>query len=146
MVELKKIFRQADGSDIVVNAHRINEGKQIRLNNKSRDFFLLERNDINVIYKHMIQLIQEKLPPYVQASPHDIQVLTPMRKGGLGCETLNGILQRYLNPPDSRKKEHVSGDTITPYIQFTKSVERIKLIIQLTAMFHPLAVIMSALI
>ena len=112
MVELKKIFRQADGSDIVVNAHRINEGKQIRLNNKSRDFFLLERNDINVIYKHMIQLIQEKLPPYVQASPHDIQVLTPMRKGGLGCETLNGILQRYLNPPDSRKKEHVSGDTV----------------------------------
>lgn len=112
MVELRKIFRQAEGSDIVVNAHRINEGKQIALNNKSRDFFLLERNDVNVIYKHMIQLIQEKLPPYVQAAPYDIQVLTPMRKGGLGCETLNGILQRYLNPPDGKKKEHVSGDSV----------------------------------
>ena len=112
MVELKKIFRQADGSAIVVNAHRINEGKQIELNNKSRDFFLLERNDVNVIYKHMIQLIQEKLPPYVQATPYDIQVLTPMRKGSLGCETLNGILQRYLNPPDPHKREHVCGNTI----------------------------------
>lgn len=112
MVELKKIFRQADGSAIVVNAHRINEGKQIELNNKSKDFFLLERNDVNVIYKHMVQLIQEKLPPYVQATPYDIQVLTPMRKGSLGCETLNGILQRYLNPPDANKREHACGNTI----------------------------------
>lgn len=112
MVELKKIFRQAKESDIIVNAHRINSGEQIALDNKSRDFFLLERNDINVIYKHMIQLIQEKLPRYVKATPFDIQVLTPMRKGGLGCETLNGILQRYLNPADGSKKEHISGDTI----------------------------------
>ncbi|MCI9338869.1 MAG: AAA family ATPase [Lachnospiraceae bacterium] len=109
MVELKKIFRQAEESDIIVNAHRINNGEQITLDNKSKDFFHLERNDINVIYKHMIQLIREKLPWYVNATPFDIQVLTPMRKGALGCETLNGILQRYLNPPDGRKKEHVSG-------------------------------------
>ena len=112
MVELKKIFRQAEESDIIVNAHRINNGEQIALDNKSKDFFLLERTDINVIYKHMIQLIREKLPRYVNATPFDIQVLTPMRKGPLGCETLNGILQRYLNPPDPRKKEHVSGDCI----------------------------------
>ncbi|MCH5342396.1 MAG: ATP-dependent RecD-like DNA helicase [Acetatifactor sp.] len=112
MVILQKIFRQAEESDIVVNAHRINRGEQITLDNRSKDFFLLERNDINVIYKHMIQLIREKLPPYVNATPYDIQVLTPMRKGPLGCETLNGILQRYLNPPDAGKKEHVSGDTI----------------------------------
>ena len=110
-VELKKIFRQAEESDIIVNAHRIHRGEQIALDNKSRDFFLLERNDANVIYKHMIQLIREKLPRYVQASAYDIQVLTPMRKGSLGCETLNGILQRYLNPADGHKKEHVSGDT-----------------------------------
>ncbi|MCI8544240.1 SF1B family DNA helicase RecD2 [Acetatifactor aquisgranensis] len=109
MVELKKIFRQAEESDIIVNAHRINRGEQIALDNKSKDFFLLERNDINVIYKHMIQLIQEKMPRYVKATPFDIQVLTPMRKGPLGCETLNGILQRYLNPSDGRKKEHMSG-------------------------------------
>ena len=112
MVELKKIFRQAQESDIVVNAHKINGGEQISFDNKSKDFFLLERNDVNVIYKHMIQLIQEKLPRYVKASAYDIQVLTPMRKGSLGCETLNGILQRYLNPPDAGKKEHISGDTV----------------------------------
>lgn len=111
-IVLQKIFRQAGESDIVVNAHRINKGEQIALDNKSRDFFLLERSDVNVIYKHMIQLIQDKLPGYVDATPYDIQVLTPMRKGSLGVETLNSILQRYLNPPDSRKKEHVLGDTV----------------------------------
>lgn len=111
-VILKKIFRQAGESDIVVNAHRINRGEQIALDNRSRDFFFLERSDINVIYKHMIQLIRDKLPPYVKAEPYDIQVLTPMRKGPLGCETLNAILQRYLNPPDPAKKEHVSGDIV----------------------------------
>lgn len=112
MVVLQKIFRQAEESDIVVNAHKINKGQQISMDNKSKDFFMLERNDINVIYKHMIQLIQDKLPGYVNATPYDIQVLTPMRKGSLGCETLNGILQRYLNPPDDRKREHVNGETI----------------------------------
>ena len=111
-VELKRIFRQAEESDIVVNAHRINRGEQISMDNKSRDFFMLERNDVNVIYKHTIQLILEKLPKYVNATPFDIQVLTPMRKGSLGCETLNGILQRYLNPPHPQKREHADGDTI----------------------------------
>lgn len=112
MVKLEKIFRQAEESDIIVNAHRINNGQQISLDNKSRDFFMLERNDANVIYKHMIQLIQEKLPRYVNAAPFDIQVLTPMRKGSLGCETLNGILQQYLNPPAPGKREHVSGSGV----------------------------------
>lgn len=111
-VELKKIFRQAEKSDIVVNAHRINRGEQIALDNKSRDFFMLERSDVNVMYKHMIQLIREKLPNYVNASAFDIQVLTPMRKGSLGCETLNVILQQYLNPPEPGKREHVSGANI----------------------------------
>ncbi len=112
MMELKKIFRQAEKSDIVVNAHRVNNGEQIAMDNKSRDFFVLERNDVNVIYKHLVLLIRDKLPKYVNASPFDIQVLTPMRKGSLGCETLNGILQRYLNPPDPKKKEHISGGTV----------------------------------
>lgn len=112
MVILQKIFRQAKESDIVINAHRINRGEQIVPNPKSKDFFLLERNNVNVIYKHMIQLIQEKLPRYVQASPFDIQVLTPMRKGSLGVEVLNQILQRYLNPAAPEKKEHQRGDVI----------------------------------
>ena len=112
VVILNRIFRQAGESDIVVNAHKINQGEDIELNNKSRDFFFLERKDVNVIYKHMIQLIREKLPPYVQAEPFDIQVLTPMRKGNLGVETLNGILQRYLNPPAPDKVEYQSGERI----------------------------------
>lgn len=112
VVMLQRIFRQAEESDIVVNAHRINAGENISLDNKSRDFFFLERNDVNVIYKHMIQLIREKLPPYVNAGSYDIQVLTPMRKGNLGVEVLNGILQQYLNPPDLSKKEHPYGDGV----------------------------------
>ena len=111
-VVLKKIFRQAEKSDIVVNAHRINRGEELELNNKSRDFFFLERNDVNVIYKHMVQLITEKLPPYVGTDAFEIQVLTPMRKGNLGAETLNRILQKYVNPPDGRKKEHIFGETV----------------------------------
>lgn len=111
-VSLEKIFRQASESDIVLNAHRIHAGKDPVLDNKSRDFFFLERSDTNVIYKHMIQLILEKLPRYVDATPYDIQVLTPMRKGKLGVETLNGILQRYLNPPDEKKHECQYGDTL----------------------------------
>ena len=106
---LKKIFRQAGESDIVVNAHLINEGKNISLDNKSKDFFFLERNDTNVIYKHIVQLVQDKLPRYVQAQPMDIQVLTPMKKGSLGVEALNRILQRHLNPPAPDKKEYKTG-------------------------------------
>lgn len=112
VVMLEKIFRQAQESDIVLNAHRIHAGEDIVLDNKSSDFFFLERNDVNVIYKHMIQLILEKLPPYVGAQPYDIQVLTPMRKGKLGVETLNGILQQYLNPPSEQKKEHMGIGTL----------------------------------
>ena len=110
-VVLQKIFRQAGESDIVLNAHRINHGENITMDNKSRDFFFLERNDANVIYKHMIQLIRDKLPGYVQATPMEIQVLTPMRKGALGVETLNKILQEYMNPPSASKKEHSVGET-----------------------------------
>ena len=112
VVELKKIFRQAGESDIVVNAHKINNGQEIPLDNKSRDFFFLERSDVQVIYKHMILLIQEKLPRYVKSGPFDIQVLTPMRKGNLGVEALNQILQAYLNPKDASKKEYQSGSTL----------------------------------
>ncbi|MBP5385016.1 MAG: ATP-dependent RecD-like DNA helicase, partial [Lachnospiraceae bacterium] len=112
VVELKKIFRQAEQSDIILNAHRINEGKQIPLDNKSKDFFFLPRNDVNHILKNMITLIREKLPDYVDATPFDIQVLTPMRKGALGVESLNPILQKYLNPPDPAKAEKEYRDTI----------------------------------
>ena len=109
VVELKKIFRQASESDIVVNAHKINRGEQVEINNKSRDFFFLKRYDADIIIRVVIALIQEKLPKYVEAKPFEIQVLTPMRKGLLGVERLNQILQRYLNPQDPSKKEKEIG-------------------------------------
>ncbi len=111
-IYLKKIFRQAEESDIVMNAHRIHDGQAPVLDNKSKDFFFLERNDPNVIYKHMVQLIRDKLPSYVDAGPFDIQVLTPMKKGALGAQQLNLILQEYLNPPEEGKKEHAYGDHV----------------------------------
>ena len=112
MVELKKIFRQASESDIVVNAHKINKGEQVQINNKSRDFFFLKRYDADIIIRVVIALIQEKLPRYVDAKPFEIQVLTPMRKGLLGVERLNQILQRYLNPPEDGKSERAVGDRL----------------------------------
>lgn len=112
VVRLNRIFRQASESDIIVNAHKINRGEPVVLDNKSRDFFFLKRYDANVIISICIQLIQQKLPKYVNAEPFDIQVLTPMRKGLLGVERLNTILQQYLNPPDAKKAEHKHGQTI----------------------------------
>ena len=112
VVELKKIFRQASESDIVVNAHKINRGEQVTINNKSPDFFFLKRYDADIIIRVVIALIQEKLPRYVDAKPYEIQVLTPMRKGLLGVERLNQILQRYLNPPDEKKKEKEIGQRL----------------------------------
>lgn len=109
VIELKKIFRQATQSDIVVNAHKINRGEPVVLDNDSMDFFFLKRYDANIIIRVLIALIQEKLPKFVDAKPSDIQVLTPMRKGILGVEQLNQILQRYLNPPSQEKKEKEYG-------------------------------------
>jgi len=111
VVRLTKIFRQAAESDIIVNAHKINRGEQVVLDNKSRDFFFLQRQDPNMILRVVLALIQEKMPKYVHADVSEIQVLTPMRKGILGVENLNQVLQRYLNPPsrDKEEKEHGLG-------------------------------------
>ena len=109
LITLSKIFRQAEQSDIVVNAHKINRGERVRLDNKSKDFFFLKREDANTIISVVLTLIQKKLPNYVDADMFDIQVLTPTRKGLLGVERLNGILQQYLNPPDVKKAEKEHG-------------------------------------
>lgn len=105
VVKLQKIFRQAADSDIIVNAHKINAGEQVKLDNKSKDFFFLKRDEANVITAVMINLIKNKLPSYVNATSYEIQVLTPMRKGELGVERLNQVLQQALNPPTAQKKE-----------------------------------------
>lgn len=105
VTKLTKIFRQAAESDIIINAHKINAGEHLNIDNKSRDFFLLPRDNANVIVSVIIQLVRDKMPKYVNASMYDIQVLTPMRKGELGVERLNQILQQYLNPRENGKKE-----------------------------------------
>lgn len=108
-VMLTKIFRQASTSDIIVNAHKINRGEKVSLDNKGMDFFFLKRYEADKIINVTLQLIKQKLPKFVGASEYDIQVLTPMRKGLLGVERLNTILQMYLNPPSDRKKEKEHG-------------------------------------
>ena len=104
-VALTKIFRQASTSDIIVNAHKINAGEMVLLDNKSKDFFFLKRYEAEKIINVTLQLIIQKLPKYVDATSYDIQVLTPMRKGLLGVERLNGILQAYINPQSDKKSE-----------------------------------------
>lgn len=110
-VMLTKIFRQASTSDIIVNAHKINRGEMVTLDNQSMDFFFLKRYDADKIINVTLQLIKQKLPKFVDATEYDIQVLTPMRKGLLGVERLNTVLQMYLNPPDEKKREKEYGST-----------------------------------
>lgn len=109
-VELTTIFRQKDGSDIIQNAHKMKAGEQIRLDNGSKDFFFLNRIDTNQIYNNVVQLVTDKLPRYVGKNPNEIQVMTPMRKGPLGVEQLNVILQKYINPRRDDLPEHVFGE------------------------------------
>lgn len=111
-VKLNKIFRQASTSDIIVNAHKINNGEEVVLDNKSMDFFFLKRYEADKIINVTLQLIKQKLPKFVDATEYDIQVLTPTRKGLLGVERLNTVLQMYLNPEDSSKREKEYGGTI----------------------------------
>lgn len=112
VMELTHIFRQAAKSDIVTNAHKIKEGSHIKTDNKSEDFYFLERKQTEVVLEAVKYLVTRKLPPYVGADPMEIQVITPTRKGVLGVEELNKMLQTALNPAGSRKKEHSFGSTL----------------------------------
>lgn len=112
VVKLTRIFRQAAQSDIIVNAHKINDGEQVPVGKKSNDFLFIRREDPNAIINAMITLVREKLPGYVHAATYDIQIMTPMRKGLLGVERLNQILQEYLNPPSPDKPEKEIGGTV----------------------------------
>ncbi len=124
VVRLTKIFRQAAESDIIVNAHKINRGEKVTLDNKSRDFFFLQRQDPNLILRVVLALVQEKMPRYVNAQISDIQVLTPMRKGVLGVESLNRMLQRYLNPEAPDKPQIPFGHEMGENGEGTRGVLR----------------------
>ena len=112
VISLTHIFRQAQESDIIVNAHRINAGMPVSLDNKSKDFFFLQRDDVRVIQKVILTMVSSWLPNYTGAKSEEVQVLTPMRKGVLGVENLNRLLQKYLNPPSPDKAEKENGDRL----------------------------------
>ena len=112
VLQLTRIFRQAAESDIIVNAHKINDGERIPLGKRSKDFLFIRREQPDAIISAMLTLVREKLPNYVHADMFDIQIMTPMRKGALGVERLNTILQSFLNPQDPSKPEKEVGGTI----------------------------------
>lgn len=112
VVKLTKIFRQAAQSDIIVNAHKINAGEQVPLDKRSKDFLFIRRDNPSDIIKDMMVLVQKKLPGYVKAQVSDIQIMTPMRKGALGVEQLNKLLQEHFNPPSPMKQEKEAGGIV----------------------------------
>lgn len=101
VVRLTRIFRQAQTSRIIMNAHRINEGKLPDISNgKDTDFFFMENEDAEASVSEIVKLVQEKLPKYYRVDPSQIQVLTPMQRGVVGATSLNLALQEALNPPE----------------------------------------------
>lgn len=99
VVRLTKIFRQAQQSRIITNAHKVNEGKFPDISNgKNSDFFFLNREEPEVIAKEIVELVKNKLPNYYKVKPSEIQVLTPMQKGIIGAINLNQELQKAINP------------------------------------------------
>ena len=105
VVKLSRIFRQAAESDIIVNAHKINAGEPISLDNQSKDFFCLKRDDSHGVLEVMLWLVRDRMPKYTHCTPFDVQVLTPMKKGELGVHRCNEVLQRYLNPETPGKPQ-----------------------------------------
>lgn len=103
---LTEIYRQDADSLIVVNAHRINEGKMPTIRNSSKDFFYINKQAPESIVSDVVSLVTERLPKYFHITPADIQVLAPMKKGPTGVEVLNRELQASLNPTG---KETVIG-------------------------------------
>lgn len=105
-VKLERIFRQAGESQIVINAHKINSGEMIDLKNNKKDFFFIRRYDGEQMLNELITLVRDRLPKFAGLEGKEgIQVLTPTRKGVLGVERLNEVLQKALNPPNGEKRE-----------------------------------------
>jgi exodeoxyribonuclease V alpha subunit len=106
VVRLTEVFRQAQESDIVMNAHRIVSGEMIDLKKRDRDFVYLRRPEAEDIYTTLVELCSDRLPKKYGFSPiRDIQVLSPTRQGRIGTPELNKILQEELNPADKKKDE-----------------------------------------
>jgi exodeoxyribonuclease V alpha subunit len=101
VIRLTRIFRQAQTSRIIMNAHRINEGKMPDISNgKNTDFFFMENEEAESVVPQIVDLVKKKLPNYYHVQPTQIQVLTPMQRGVVGATNLNLSLQEALNPPE----------------------------------------------
>lgn len=112
-VKLNEIFRQAQESTIITNAHKINNGLMPVVNVKGGDFYLDRKHSETEIVKTVVDLVKNRLPNKYQVSPiTDIQVLTPVKKGLTGVFNLNKVLQEELNPKSKNKKEHIFGETV----------------------------------
>ncbi|MGI6721619.1 MAG: ATP-dependent RecD-like DNA helicase [Anaerovoracaceae bacterium] len=113
-VMLREIFRQAKESLIVVNAHRINGGEYPVCNERDKDFFLMHRHSVPEMVDTIIEICGKRLPAHYTDCDRvkDIQVLTPVRKGPLGCVELNKRLQQALNPPSEAREEKTYGDKL----------------------------------
>ncbi|MBO5952958.1 MAG: ATP-dependent RecD-like DNA helicase [Oscillospiraceae bacterium] len=109
-VRLTEIFRQAQESLIVMNAHRVNRGEQPELRNRTSDFFFLPCRSEEEVAQTVAGLCTTRLPQNMGIPSDQIQVLTPTRKGSVGTWGLNALLQSQLNPPSSEKKERKSGE------------------------------------
>ena len=112
-VRLTEIFRQAQKSLIVTNAHAINEGKMPVLDRKDNDFFFLPRESDAAVAQTIADLYQNRLPKaYGQETEGNMQVITPSRRGEAGTENLNRLMQALHNPPVKGKREHTYRDTV----------------------------------
>lgn len=111
-VKLTKIFRQAEESDIVVNAHKINRGEPIELKTTSKDFIFIKRDSAPTVLSAVLGLVRDKLPSYVKADKSEIQVLVPTKKSTLGVAYINKFLQENLNPPSKTKDEIPVGNDV----------------------------------
>ena len=110
VVRLVKIFRQEEAGDIVINAHKINQGIPVAVSTRSKDFPFITRKDAQSVINAMITLVKDKLPAYTDCKTEEVQVLTPTRKGRLGAVNLNTVLQQYLNPAsDGKVEKEISG-------------------------------------
>jgi exodeoxyribonuclease V alpha subunit len=114
VIRLDTIFRQPEGSYIITNAHRINQGQMPILDNRnSKDFFLLQEDDPQRAAEVIVELVQERIPRKFSLKPDEIQVLSPMHRGEVGVGNLNLALQAALNPSQAGTPERqVGGRTI----------------------------------
>lgn len=112
VIMLDQIFRQGNESMIIENAHRINNGERPHLNVNNRDFFFIKEKNPKNVADIILDLVSHRLPTYYKINKNDIQILTPMKKGEVGINNLNNLIQERLNPKGKNKAEKKVGDAI----------------------------------